>query len=305
MKKYLLSCLALVIVLSHIQTASADNLPYDVKVAITKYRRGNYTGCLQDCQDIINRHPSNSIAYYYMAMSYVQAGQKDKAIQAYGKVLNLPASPFLYKYATKGKVCLETPDQCNPQAPATKEVPMSDLDKFINQNSSDVSPDVRQDFEQKHLNRIKYEINNDKTEIHDSKFRQMDNDSSMKDVDKNANLIAQKPNQQEIDKALKTLNDAGISVDVNNGTSPMQAVQNMQMQNANPVNPANPDLAQVQALLGANQSGGNNSMMDMLPSMIIQNKDGKSNYSPQMVQAMIMNSMMSSVNFNVNSDDNK
>lgn len=302
MKKYLLSCLALVIVLSHVQTASADNLPYDVKVAITKYRAGNYTGCLQDCQDIINRHPSSSIAYYYMAMSYVQAGQKDKAIQAYGKVLNLPASPFLYKYATKGKVCLENPDQCNPQAPATKDVPMSDLDKFINQNSSDVSPDVRKDFEQKHLNRVKYEINNDKTEIKDNKFRQLDNDSTMNDVDKKTNLIAQKPNQQEIDKALKTLNDAGISVDVNNGANPMQAAQTMQMQNANY---ANPDLMQVQALLGTNQSTGNNSMMDMLPSMIVQNKDGKSNYSPQMVQAMIMNSMMSSVNFNANNDDNK
>ena len=302
MKKYLLSCLALVIVLSHVQTASADNLPYDVKVAISKYRAGNFTGCLQDCQDIVSRHPSNALAHYYMAMSYAQAGHKDKAIAEYGKVLNSQASPFLYKYATKGKICLETPDRCNPQTPSTTDVPVSDLDKFIYQNSSDVSPDVRKDFEQKHLNRIKYEINNDKTEIKDTKFKQLDNDSTMNDVDKKTNLIAQKPNQQEIDKALKTLNDAGISVDVNSAANPMQAAQNMQMQNTNPVNP---DLMQVQALLGTNQSGGNNSMMDMLPSMVVQNKDGKSNYSPQMVQAMIMNSMMSSVNFNANNDDNK
>ena len=62
-----------------------------------------------------------------------------------------------------------------------------------------------------------------------------------------------------------------------------------------------PEAAQLSMLMGGNNSSkNNNSMMNMLPYMLAQSKNGSSTYSPQLIQSVIMNSMMTDFNFDSN-----
>lgn len=302
MKSKLLFLVALSVLCSSVSLFSfAATVSAPVKVAIKKYKSGNYTGCLQDCQNIVKRDPSNALAYYYMAMSYAQAGRKDMAIQYYGKVLSLGTNSQLVEYASTGKRCLETPDMCHLQA---SPVQSSDMDKFIANPSPDgLSDSVRADFERKRLQGLQNEINNgkdvDSYEL--NKFKDYSNQRS--DADTGVEKVSKKPTNDEIVAALKVLKDAGLSPYPQSAES--QQPQAL-VQSASAVNPyvnQSPELAQINMLMGANNSGNNNSMMNMIPLMMAQSKDGKSNYSPQLMQAVIMNSMMTDMNFNL--DDNK
>lgn len=251
--------------------SSAASSSSPIKIAVKKYKAGNYTGCLQDCQNIVAKNPSSSIAYYYMAMSYVQAGQKDKAINAYSKVLSLNPNATLAEYATTGKRCLETPEQCvltDPNAASTQ-----DIDKLIaSPNSDGLSPTVKKDFEQKRLNTIKNEINNDK-DMDDYQLRKL-NDASEKVMPDKANAVASKqPTNDDIAAALKVLSNAGLNT---------------------------------YGQYSDYQNNNNNAMMNMLPLMMTQNGGGmNSNYSPQAMQAFIMNSMMSNMNFDLNKTESE
>ena len=42
----------------------------NLKSGISKYKNGNYTGCLQELYALTKKDPSNAAAYYYMAMAY-------------------------------------------------------------------------------------------------------------------------------------------------------------------------------------------------------------------------------------------
>src|SRR5574344_2967818 len=79
--------------------AFARNSAY-VNNAIRKYKRGNYSGCLQDLQYYTKIHPSNPTAFYYLAMAYAKAGKKNEAIKSYQKVMSLGSNRVLYNYAS-------------------------------------------------------------------------------------------------------------------------------------------------------------------------------------------------------------
>ncbi|MFA7658128.1 MAG: tetratricopeptide repeat protein [Candidatus Gastranaerophilaceae bacterium] len=303
MKRKFLYLIAFLLVFSQANPcvlAKNAALSTPVRIAIKKYKIGNYTGCLQDCQAIIARYPSNSVAYYYMAMSYVQAGRKDQAISAYSKVLSLKTNSILREYATTGKRCLETPDQCQLQATPGGN---TDLDKFIASPSSDgLSDQVRKDYDAKRLEGVKNEINNDRTPdgYEFKKFKDFSNQSSQ--AEPAGEKIAQKePTNDEVIAALKVLKSAGIN--------PYSQPQAQEITAANPYGQAagiqNSEQIQLNALMGGNSQSGNNAMMNMLPFMLAQNKNGNSNYSPQLMQAVIMNSMMTDFNFDLDKDKNK
>lgn len=248
-----------------------------LKVAIKKYKARNYTGCLQDCQRIVISHPS-ALAYYYMAMSFAQAGKKDEAINAYTKAISMSSNVKLTEYANTGKRCLETPDQCKLEDTST-----TDLDKIIySQYKNGLSSPVVKDLQQRQLNNLKQQINNgqDMNDYQLDKLNYKPDDNTAK--------VAQKPTNDEVAAAIKVLKDAGIN--------PYEQTQLNAMENS--------DLTQLNMLMGNGQTNENNSMMNMLPSMLMQNKDGTNNYSPQVIQAMIMNSMTSSYNWNYD-DSNK
>jgi len=310
MKKQLICLIAIFAVL--IQganvTMAKSTASNPVKVAIKKYKIGNYTGCLQDCQSIVRRDPSNSVAYYYMAMSYVQAGKKDEAIGAYSKVLSLNPKTRLFEYATTGKRCLETPDKCVLEETGT--VPSTDMDKFIASPSDNVLSDkVKSDLNAKRLNGVKNEINNgkdvDSYELR--KFRDYTNSRSQIDV--KDDVVQKKPTNDEIVAALKVLNAAGLNPYAQVQQSAMVSTD-VQQQVVNPYaqpsNYQNPEMAQLSALMGGNTQGqDSNAMANMIPFMLAQSKGGNTSYSPQMMQAVIMNSMMPDFSLDENKDKDK
>lgn len=299
MKKNLL-CLMAVLVLfvtaSPCTFAKTSSASSPIKIAINKYKKGNYTGCLQDCQAIIKRDPSNALAYYYMGMSYAQAGMKDAAVNSYANVLALNPNPRLLEYATTGKRCLETPDQCHPSD--TSQQDQSALDRFIASPTVDgLSSTVRKNVQQRSLDAIKNEINADK-EIDSYDLRKLNqNEEPAMKADKIANDAQVAPTNDEIVAALKVLKKAGLA------DYSQAVVNNPYVQEANY---QNPEQAQLNMLMGADgKSQNNDAMMNMLPFMIAQNKNGTSNYSPQMMQSVIMNSMMSNMNFNMDNDKDR
>lgn len=309
MKKKLLCTAAVLLFLVQPYTyVSAKSNYYNgkVKVAIKKYKTGNYTGCIQDCNNIVKTEPSNALAYYYLAMSYTQAGKKDEAVKYYKKVLSFKTNPKLTEYATTGKRCLETPDQCTLKPAvvlSTKpKEELSDIDKFVASPSEDgLSPEVRKDFQQKHLNAIKNEINSNK-DMDNYNFEHL-NDASESDSQKKEQVnLAQKPTDAEIKAALKVLNDAGID----QNSLELNSYGNTSNETQQTLNYQNPELMELNAFMGSNsQTPNNNSMLNMMPYMLSQNKGGKSNYSPQLMQAMIMNSMMGNMNYNIDVDKDK
>ncbi len=299
MKKQLLySLVGLILLTQACQYAEAKTggLSTPMRTAIKKYKAGNYTGCLQDCQKILKVNPSNATAYYYLAISLVQAGKKDEAILAYSRVLTLNTNSKLTEYATTGKRCLETPDQCRLES---EDVAGSnpEIDRLIATPSSTMSESVKKDFEKRRLDAIKNKINAGK-DLDSYEFNRTRDFSKQKsDAGASEKLANNTPSDEEIAKALKILNDAGIN--------PYAAQDVMQAsQNPSQNMPQTSEDAQLQMLLRGNrQNNNNNDIMNMLPHMLSQNKNGSGNYSPQVMQAIIMNSMMPDFTFNLNNDN--
>lgn len=311
MKKQLICLIAIFMFLvqGSCVTMAKSTASNPVKIAIRKYKIGNYTGCLQDCQSIVRRDPSNAVAYYYMAMSYVQAGKKDEAVNAYAKVLSLNPKTRLYEYATTGKRCLETPDKCVLED-ATTGAPSSDMDKFIASPSSNVLSDkVKSDINTKRLNGVKNEINNGK-DVDSYELRKFkDYTNSRSQIDAKDEVAQKKPTNDEIVAALKVLNAAGLNPYSQAQQSAMIATE-VPQQIINPyaqsVNYQNPEMAQLSALMSGNTQGQDgNAMANMIPYMLAQSKGGNTSYSPQMMQAVIMNSMMPDFSLDENKDKDK
>lgn len=268
MKKKFLIALSILMLSSACLTASAAKFTANGKMAkaIKKYKNGNYTGCLQDAMDITKKDPSNAIAYYYMAIAYVQAGKKDEAIEAYDNVISLKPNITLYKYAAEGKKCLEYPSQCTDSG-------LSELDKIINDPMGEnaLSTKVQDKLEGNKLQSIKNKINNGE-EINRFELDKFEKFKSENET----------PSNDEIVAALRVLQKAGLSPYSNQMNSMIGA---------------SPQMNQLSLLMGNNNSNQqNNSMMNMLPFLMTQNKPGEksatSSFSPQIMEAMLMNSMM-------------
>lgn len=71
-----------------------------------KYKQSNFTGSMQEAISYIQKNPKETLAYYYLAMSYAKANDKENAIKAYEKVIALNSNPMIVKYATNGRNCV-------------------------------------------------------------------------------------------------------------------------------------------------------------------------------------------------------
>ena len=93
-------------------------------------------------------------------------------------------------------------------------------------------------------------------------------------------------------KAIQTLKDAGVNVTVgqDNPYSQMNQYQN-------------PQMAEMSMLLGGNNNNNGNSMMNMLPMLMTQAQKGE-NIDPRLMQAVMMNSMMSDFSYINNNNNN-
>lgn len=275
---------------------AANNSP--LQNAIQKYKKGNYSGCIQDLENYTKNEQSNALAYYYLAIANTQAGRKDEALEAYNRVLALKPNPTLSDYATKGKICIEEPENCYRNASQREED--SDLDKFIKSNEY-----VRHQDSKTDLDSLRNRINSGE-EISPTEF---------KEIEKNTNNSS-KPSNDEIANAVRVLNSANLmsfttqpQANIQQANAPQMSQQQMQqqmqmqqmmgqMQQQN----MNPQYNDIQMLLGnKNNNNSSNNFMNMLPFILSQGNNpqngGRNNFSPEVIQAMMMNSMMPDLNF--------
>ena len=260
----------------------------NLKSGISKYKNGNYTGCLQELYALTKKDPSNAAAYYYMAMAYTHLGSQADAVDCYNKVIMLSPNSYLVDYATKGRDCLTGGPACAaPESPDASG--QDDLDRFINSPyGNGLSPELNLEMKQKQLENIQETINKkdqlDKKDL--DKIKEFDNKSEAEPVDKIASV-----SDEDILQAIKTLKEAGLTVNIQSPAADMTAQMYAQ----------NPQMAEMSMLLGNNNNNNNNSMMNMIPFMMAQSQSGK-NIDPRIMQAMIMNSMMP--DFGMNNNDN-
>lgn len=266
--------------------------------SIKKYKNGNYTGCLQELYSFIKKDPSNPIAYYYMAMAYTQIGDNNAATAAYDHVIALSSNDVLTSYATKGRACL-TGDtaRCHPEVMVTEDGAVVDeLDAFIAAPyGNGFSDELNEEMKQMELNRIQRNINNN-MDLEKGEFRRI-KDLENKEINPDAQSKA--PTEKEVLAAIEVLKNAGLTLSVNKPESEEQ--QNMKMLAQIMNNPQNQQFNEISMLLGNNNNNNNNNMMmNMLPMLLAQN--GGKNIDPQMLQTMMMQSMLPDVNFNTNND---
>ena len=267
-----------------------------IKSATAKYKSGNYTGCLQELYSLLKKDPDNSYAYYYMALAYANMGMKSEASDAYDKVVELSPDSYIAEFAEKGKDCLTGGPKCKAEEVSEEQADEEDaLDRFINAPyGNGLSPELNKEIKQKELSNIKETINSkDDLKYNDfQKIKEFDrkNESELNDNqsynDEEETIKIVQASDEDVLNAIRTLKDAGVTVTVN----------------TNPYGYQNPQMAEMSMMLGGNNYN-NGSMMNMLPVLMAQNQDGK-NIDPRMIQAMMMNSMMTDFTFN-NNDNNR
>lgn len=287
MKKYLVYLFAVVFMM--IQSSNCSYAVSDsaaVKYAVKKYQAGDYSGCIQECLNITYHNPKNAMAYYYLAMSYAQAGFKDKAVDAYNRVVSLNFNPKLNEYAKNGVKCLNSPDECpNAEANTAEETALDNLISAPAING--LSTSVKNNLQKQQLDNLKQQINSGK-EVDVNSIRLL-NDAS-NEVKPEEQIAQKKPTEAEVAAALKVLSDAGVN--------PYSSTANYQ----------NPEAVQLQMLSAFNNNPVSNptdstSMLNMIPQMMAQGKSGQGQYSPQLMQAFIMNSLTGNMNTDFTNND--
>ncbi len=259
----------------------------NMKSAVSKYKAGNYAGCLQELFSLVKKEPSNAAAYYYMAMAYTHIDMQSEAVDAYEKVIALNSNAYLTEFAEKGRDCLTGGPKCQGADTGEQDA----LDKFINSPyGNGLSPELNGEVKQKELNNIKETINKKEDLEHKDieKIRDFDNkhnQSSIEETDKIAMA-----SDEEILQAVKTLKDSGLNITIQQDNPYAQFTQYQ-----------DPRMAEMSMLMG-NNNNNNNSMMNMLPMLMDKAQRGE-NIDPRFMQAMMMNSMMSDLDFSGNNNN--
>lgn len=232
--------------------------------AVNKYKQKNYTGCIQDMEYIIKKGKATDIAYYYQAISYAQLGMNDKAKEAYEAAIRLSSDKTLVDYANQAVICIDDSTQCD------SNLDEADITKFIKSDKF-MHDDVQQGLQKNALDRVKSEINSDsRPDDNDLKYLNQNNE----------------PTDKEIADAVRTLSKLGINPIASNGYSMWGQ---------------NPEMMQMNALMG-NQNNNNNNMMNLIPmiSAMQSAPDGKNKINKEFVQAYMINQMLPSFNFGNN-----
>ena len=303
-----------------------------------KYKKSNFAGCLQECISYVKLHPNDTLGFYYMAMCYTKVSDKENAIKAYEKVISLNANPMIVKYATNGRNCVlgedkekcyqnvNEPDLIYPYANIGNNVDLTpvdpnvlinrnlvnlqnklspqavnenkdnkngqnngkdddknkinlpfatqdeQLDKFINAPyGNGLSPDLNKEYKQLQLRKIQESINTGD----DSPEKDMNNVNDIKHFDKQS------------DSGTIKLAYVAPSDEMKKLSQDPEFTQSQR------------ELDELRILLGndSNSKSSNDDLMNLVPYMSGQDK----NLSPEVIQAMMIKSMMPDFTF-VNSD---
>lgn len=303
-----------------------------------KYKKSNFAGCLQECISYVKLHPNDTLGFYYMAMCYTKVSDKENAIKAYERVISLNANPMIVKYATNGRNCVlgedkekcyqnvNEPDLIYPYANIGNNVDLTpvdpnvlinrnlvnlqnklspqavnenkdnkngqnngkdddknkinlpfatqdeQLDKFINAPyGNGLSPDLNKEYKQLQLRKIQESINTGD----DNPEKDMNNVNDIKHFDKQS------------DSGTIKLAYVAPSDEMKKLSQDPEFTQSQR------------ELDELRMLLGndSNSKSSNDDLMNLVPYMSGQDK----NLSPEVIQAMMIKSMMPDFTF-VNSD---
>ncbi|MFI3299893.1 MAG: tetratricopeptide repeat protein [Candidatus Gastranaerophilales bacterium] len=258
----------------------------DLQSGIDKFKKGDYTGCIQELFSLTELDPSNAAAFYYMGMAYTYLDSENDAIEAYEKVISLNSSDTLVNYATIGKDCLTNGPACPVEG--SEEESSDPLDEFVNSPyGNGLSPELNLELKQKELGQIETLINNQKG-INKEDYDKIKKFDKKSENISNTNIVSNEVSDNEILQAIETLKRAGLSVNIQSAQAQndySQLMQNSQMNEWN-------------MLMGNNQNANNNSM-NALPYLMQQQQNGQ-NIDPQLMQAMMMNSMTPNYDFTNN-----
>ena len=248
-----------------------------MKSAVNKYKNGNFSGSLQELISLTKMDSANPLVYYYLGMAYTQVGNSDAAIQAYERVLVLSPDKTLMQYATKGRDCLTN----GPTCAAEQDESQSEMDDFINSPyGNGFSEALNKEIRAKQLKDIQKTINN-KENLEDTDIEKIHNYDNQSGSAEETIKIAQ-ASDEDILNAIKTLKEAGVNVSINTTQNPIPNQYN-----------------DISMMLGTSNNNNNSMMNMMIPYMINQNENGQ-NIDPQVMQAMMMNSMLPDFTFSDN-----
>lgn len=262
--------------------------------AVSNYKKNNYTGAAQELISFVEKNPDNARAYYYLAMALANLGDSDGAVAAYEKVITINPNEAMTTYAAKGRDCIIGGPLCvDPDLMAGEEP--DPLDEFINAPYGDgFSPELKEQMKLKNLESIQKNINR-KPELNSDDIQEIkefdDKNSSFNITDNLIALADGEVSNDEIVEALNTLKKAGMTVSIQPSTP-------------NPAMYQNPQMAQMNMMLGNNQNVNNDPMAQMLPYMMqAGTKEGAQNVDPQVIQSMMMSSMLNNFDFNTSDND--
>lgn len=268
-----------------------------IKSAVSKYKNANYTGALQELYSFVKKYPNNAQAYYYIGMAYTKIGNVDAAKAAYQKCINMKPDKVLADYARRGRDCLNGEVSCTVSNVQVNDIEIKDdLDKFIAAPyGNGLSPEMNKKYKQQQLDALQNKINNGQSlSPEDIKRLKEMNKSEALTSDKLAMADTEKkniPSNDEVLGALDVLKRAGLNISAD--TAVQEAKQNVYV--------PDPQIQQMSMMLNGGNNNNYDPMMNMLPYMM--QGEGK-NVDPQVIQAMMMNSMMNSINGMNNSNNN-
>ncbi len=206
-KKALIFLMSILILSNTITVFAKGNCTTDLAEAIKVYKTGNYSESYMKFSEMAKKDIGNPVVYYYLAISAAQVGKNEEAIANYNKVITLsPQGTSLYRYASKGKSCLESKGKCTDGDVDSK------LDSFIMNNSGKrFSDEVKADFERLKIENLMREMNRSNN-IEPQRFKEYKDFSSKLDV-------KSEPTNDEIVAALRVLQNAGLTGYMNHNLS--------------------------------------------------------------------------------------
>jgi hypothetical protein len=284
-----------------------------MKSAVAKYKKHNYSGCIQELYSILKKDKENSLAYYYLAMAYIKAGKKDQAQAAYQKVINLNRNEVLVEYAQKGKACLSGDPSCTG---AGNDENTDEMDKFISSPyGNGFSEEANTNWKKMQLKYLQNKINNGGTltpqEV--EKMKKLNKSETFSTnklafADNGSKKNSKTPSNGEILEALDVLKRAGLNISAETPSAtettaqtevPVQTTAQPAQPQVQPAqNPMaytpDPQIQQMSMMLNGGNNNNTDPMMYMLPYMM--NANNGQNIDPKVIQSMMMNSMMNSLN---------
>jgi len=260
----------------------------NIATVIAQYQKGNYSGALQQVMSVLKRSPSDDLANYYAGLTFIKIGDNSAAGQYFDKVIALSKNQTLVTYATNANDCLTGEGVCSIGTPDEEfaRLARENEAKAKAQPNKDGKP-AGASLEQKQLDLLRQKINTKEGNLNEKEMDYMRkiNSKSRKIMPERLAMVS----DDEVLKAIRTLKEAGVNISVN----PTQSYT------------PDPQVAEMQMLLGGpqNNNNNNNAMMSMLPYMLEQN--GERNIDPQVMQAIIMNSVMPDFGFDYSNNNRR